>query len=542
MRIRRTLSVFIALLTAASLVTACDSGGGGDSGDKRITANGLEPQNPLLPANTGENGGGRVIEAVFSRLIRFEPHDGAAVNEVAESIQTTDSKVWTFTIKPNWKFHDGTPVTANSFVKAWNWNAYGPNGQLNASFFDKIDGFGQVHPVDPDGEEGPQKAPEPSTQELKGLEVIDDRTFRVTLAEPFSLFSTVVGHIAFSPLPESFYADPKAFGEKPIGNGPFKLDHWNHNSEIKLSRFEDYPGTKPKIDGVTFKIYTSLESAYTDLQANNLDYLDTIPSNVLAGGQFKKDLGEDRYEETPVLINSTVTFPLYDPKYQNPDFRRALSMAINRDEIADKIYHGSRKPIASYGPSRLEGYQPTGCEYCVFDPAKARELLAKSGVPSDTTVGISYNADGPSKDGVDAACGSITNVLGLKCAPDSFASFAALRTKASANEMTTMFDSGWQADYPALENFLTPLFRTGAAANDAGYSNPAVDAKFAEADRATDKATALRLYQEAQRLILNDMPSIPLFEVVAQTGSSTRMRVANTNIFGALDLFSAEVK
>jgi oligopeptide transport system substrate-binding protein len=534
----------MAVLTAASLLAGCGGGGGsGGSGEAVMTVNGTEPQNPLLPANTNEVGGGRILDSIFSRLVRFDNKDGHPENEAAESIESPDSKTWTVKIKQGWKFHDGTPVTAKSFVDAWNYGAYGPNAQLNASFFAKIQGYDAVHPEDPDGESGPKKAAEPTAKTLSGLSVVDDNTFKVVLSAPFSLFSTMIGYAAFAPLPQSFFADPKAFGEKPIGNGPFKLDSWNHNTEINLSRNPDYQGQiKPKVSGVVFKLYTGLEAAYTDVQANNLDFMDTIPPNALPDSQFKKDLGEGRYDERPALLHNTLTIPLYDAKYKNPDFRRALSLAINRKEIADKIFHGSRKPMSGYGVSSLEGYQPGKCEFCEYDPAKAREYFQRSGVPASTDVGISYNSDGGHKEWIDAVCGSITNTLGVKCTPDPLASFAIQRQKATSREFKTMFRTGWQADYPALENFLTPIYRTGASSNDGEYTNPKVDAKLTEADQATDKQKALKLYVEAEQLILQDMPVIPGFERVNQSGWSARMKTVNVNAFGQLDLLTAEVK
>lgn len=544
MKKRRTLSCTAVLATAALLVAGCGgSGSGGGSSDGIISINGTEPQGPLIPSNTKEVGGGRILDAAFSKLVKFDWKTGEVENEVAEKIESTDSKVWTITLKPDWKFHDNTPVTAESFVKAWNWSAYGPNAQNNASFFAKIEGYDAVHPEDPDGESGPQKAPEPTAKEMTGLKVVDDKTFEVTLKAPFSLFSTMVGYSTFAPLPEAFYADTKAFGEKPIGNGPFKLDEWNHNTNVKLTAFDGYAGTtKPKVKGVNVKLYSSLEAAYTEVQADNLDYLDTIPPNALANSQFKQDLGDGRWAETPALVHNTLTFPLYEKKFQNVDFRKSLSLAINRNEIADKIFFGSRKPMSGYGVSSLPGYETGKCEFCEFDPAKAKEYFEKSKMPLSTEIGITYNADGGHKEWIDAVCGSITNVLGIKCTGDPVASFAIARQKADARELTTLNRTGWQADYPALESFLTPLFRTNGSSNDGEYSNPKVDAKLSEADQAKDKATAIKLYKEAEQLMLQDMPVIPGFERVNQSGTSTRVKVANTNLFGALDLLTAELK
>lgn len=528
----------------ATVLTACgdDGGDASGSGGGSITVNGTEPENPLIPTNTNETGGTRVLDALFSRLVRFNPKDGHTENDVAESVTSTDSREWTIRLKPDQRFHDNTPVTADSFVKAWNWGANAANSQQNASFFSQIEGYADVHPEDPDGPDGPAEAPKPTATTMSGLKVIDDRTLTATLSAPFSLFPMVIGHVSYSPLPEAFYADPEAFGQKPIGNGPFRFDRWEHNSEIVVSRFNEHTGDrKPSVDGVTFKIYPELTAAYADLLTNNLDYLDTIPPSALADRRYERELGQGRYAHRPVLINSTITFPLYQDRYRNPDLRRALSLAVDRAQIADRIFQGTRRPATGYGVSGLADYQPTDCQYCGFNPEEAKRLFAASGTPADTRISIAYASDGPNKEMSEAVCGSITNTLGLPCGTEPL-TFSVLRTNASAHQMTAVFESGWAADYPSLENFLNPLFRTDAAANDSTYSNPEVDAALKRGDEATDAGAAANAYNEAQRLILNDMPEIPLFEVIAATGTSDRMEVAETNIFGNLDLFTARVR
>jgi oligopeptide transport system substrate-binding protein len=162
----------VALGAAIALVaTGCSSGDGdgGDAGSKTtdgaIVIDGTQPEVPLVPANTTETGGGAIIDYLWTGLVEY-PNDGSAPkNAVAESIETTDSKVYTIKIKKGTKFHDGTEVKAANFTKAWSWAAYSPNGAQNSSFFADIAGFDKVQSVDPD-DDGPKKAPEPAAKEL----------------------------------------------------------------------------------------------------------------------------------------------------------------------------------------------------------------------------------------------------------------------------------------------------------------------------------------------------------------------------------------
>ena len=173
-------------VAVALLAAGCGGDGGAGAPDPGvISVFSTEPENPLVPGNTTEEGGSRVLSALFTGLVEYDPRTAEPRNAVAESITTTDSRVYTIRLRPGWTFHDGSPVTARSFADAWNYTAYSPNGQQGASFFTQIAGFDQVHTTDPDGE-GPQQAPEPPAREMSGVRVVDDLTLQVTLSEPFS--------------------------------------------------------------------------------------------------------------------------------------------------------------------------------------------------------------------------------------------------------------------------------------------------------------------------------------------------------------------
>ncbi|WP_016700512.1 peptide ABC transporter substrate-binding protein [Actinoalloteichus spitiensis] len=529
---RRT--AFIALPTAAALLlTACGGGdNGGDSAadpNSEVTVFTTEPENPLIPGGTNETGGGRVVDTIFSMLVRYDNEDASSINEVAESIEADeDGRVFTITIKDDWKFHDGTDVTAQSFVDAWNWVAYAPNGALNASFFEKIEGYEDVHPAD-EGEE-------PTAETMSGLEVIDEHTFQVTLSAPFAIFPETLGYSAYAPLPEAFFEDQEAWEAEPIGNGPFQFVSRVPDQEIKLTRFEDYAGEQqPQIENLTYKVYQSLDAAYTAVVSNDLDVLDQIPVSALAGDAWKTDL-EGRTLEVDLLLSYTLSFPLYDEVYEDVNLRRALSLAINREEMAEQIFFGNRLPAQSRVPAVLLDDPEGQCEYCDYDPERAKQLLAESGYTGD--VGITYNSDGDHQQWVEAACNSIANTLEIGCNPEPVQTFNVQREIANAREFTTMYRTGWKADYPSIENFLTPLLRTGASSNDGDYSNPEVDAKLDEADQASSVEEATELYMEAERMINEDMPSIPVFDDKGQAGHSTRVENVHLNPLRTLDVLS----
>ena len=297
---KKALAFAAAACAFGMLLSGCGSSNGSDTaaeGANIITAYNSEPQHPLIPGNTNETGGGKPVDLLFSRLISFDAK-GNASNEVAESITANDDATqYDIKLKDGWKFTDGTDVTAESFTKAWSYTANAKNAQLCSSFFSTIKGYDALQ--DTDNLKG--------DEQLEGLKIVNDHEFTVDLSQSDSAFATKLSYSGFYPMPESFYKDPKAFGESPVSDGPYKFDSWDHDKEIKLVKNPDYKGNrKVNNDGVTFKIYTDANAAYADVQAGNLDVMDTVPS--ADSKTFESDSSVVPYNKAGSVIQ-TFTIP-----------------------------------------------------------------------------------------------------------------------------------------------------------------------------------------------------------------------------------------
>jgi oligopeptide transport system substrate-binding protein len=529
-------------------LAACGGGSSGGDGDAaatggKVSVYNCKPQNPLIPTNTNETCGGNVVDALFTGLVNYDPDTANPVNAVAASLESADNQKWTITLNSGWTFHDGSPVTAKSFVDAWNWGAYGPNAQQNSYFFDAvgIDGYADVQGEDKNGDETITEDEAPIT-EMKGLTVVDDLTFEVNLVAPSSVFPVAVGYTAFSPLPEAFFADPEAFGTTPVGNGPFRLVSGNGDTGYTLAAFEGYKGPdKPKIAEVEFRSYQTPEAGYADLLAGNVDFMDQVPPAALTDGQYETDL-QGRSVDRAVGIIQTATVPIYDDRFTNADLRKALSLAIDRQLIVDKVYQGGRTPATGWVSPAVNGYVAGACgEFCTFDPAKAKEFLDKAG-GFEGTLTYGYNADGPgNKEAAEAIANSIKTALGIDAQAKAYVDFATLRTDVDERKMDGLFRTGWQMDYPSIENFLVPLYKTGASANDNDYSNEQFDALVTEA-ASLDTVSANAKYQEAEKLLAEDMTVIPLWYSSQQSGWSDKVENVKVTPFSTLDLASITVK
>lgn len=509
----------LATAAAALLVVASLAGcGGGVLSPDLVVVNGGEPPNPLVPTGTNDSQGGRILDRLFAGLMSYDAA-GNPAPEVAQSIESGDNVNYRIVLKPGWRFTDGSPVTAHSFVDAWNYGALSTNAQLQQSFFSPIDGYDAL------------AAGQPQQTTMTGLRVVNDLEFTVRLKAPTVDFKLRLGHSAFYPLPQAAFRDMAAFGRHPIGNGPYQLaggpdgPAWEHNVRIDLRPNPDYHGNrKPRNKGLRFEFYANLDTAYADLLSGNLDVLDTIPPSALP--VYRRDLGE-RVTAGPAAINQSLDTPLRLPHFGGEEGRLrrlALSAAINRAQICRQIFADTRSPARDFTARSLPGFDPNiaGSDALDFDPERARRLWAQADAISawSGSYPIAYNADAGHQDWVDAVANGIKNVLGIDALGAPQPTFAGFRTQITNRSIGSAFRSGWQGDYPSMIEFLAPLFATGAGSNDVGYSSPRFDAALATAEAAPDLPQAAALANDAQRILFHDMPVVPLWNYISVVGWS----------------------
>lgn len=519
----------VGAVAAALVATGCGGGARGAGGpDGVISSSWGDPQNPIEPANTNEVQGGKVLDMLFRGLKRYDPETGEARDMLAERIETTDSRNFTITLEPGWSFSNGEPVTAKSFTDAWNYGAHVDNKQANAPFFSDIAGYEDVHP-----DSGPARA-----KTMRGLAVKDDRTFTVALRDTFATWPETLGYQAFMPLPRVFFTDHDAWLAKPVGNGPYTVESYTRGSSMKLRRWDGYPGgDKPRNGGVDLVVYTDNNSAYTDLISGHLDLLDDVPAQQLRN--VRSDLG-DRYINQPALIIQTLVFPLYRPEWNRPGMekvRRGLSMAIDREEITKQIYQGTRTPARDWTSPALTrdgGYQEVCGDACRYDPAAARRLIEEGGGLPGGKVTLTSNVDtGSHRAWMDAVCNSVNNALrrGAVCTVNPIGTFADFRNQQTQARLTGPFRSGWQADYPLIQNFLEPLYHSGGSSNYGKFRDKDFDGLVDKANRETDQARAVQDFQATQRILAARMPAIPLWYQNGSAGYSERLSDVTLNQF-----------
>lgn len=511
-KLKKLLGVLpaFALVFAAATLTSCgESKDEAQTSDGIIKAFGCEPQHSLIPGNTGETCGGNIIDLIFSPLVKYDT-EGNPINEVADSITSDDNQNWTITLKDGWTFTNGEPVTAKSFVDSWNYTANTANAQGNQYFFDVIQGFDEV------------SADEATSDlTLSGLNVVSDTEFTVTLNAPSVTFPIRLGYSAFDPLPQSFFDDPDAFGEAPVGNGPYKLTSWEHDTKLEVRPNDDYAGeNKAKNNGVDFVVYSgnANDTAFTDVLSGNLDVVETTKTENYQ--QYKDDQNVQWHvEESPAFQSFGI--PGYLPHFAYDDEgklrREAISKSLNRQSYIDKLSYGLGAIPEGFVPKAdaINGASETVNTNGVFtyDEMSAKQLWEEANALNpwgdDESFDIYYNGDSGGAEAFDAYANSINEVLGINSKAVPTPDFKTLLNQMANGELNGAGRSGWQPDYPSVENFLQPLYTANADANYWEYDSPEFDKLIADAAKAETLDAANAIYVQAQELLAKDLPVIP---------------------------------
>ena len=516
---KATVAARIAALAVSGLLllSGCAGMGGSDaatsgskaSSDATIVVNNVEPTAALVPSNTNDLAGWKIVTELFDGLVTFSD-TGKLIYDNATSITANrDSSVYTIRIKPGLTFSNGEKITARTYSRTWSFAANAANGQMGASIFATIKGFNELQNPKGDG-----------NAQLAGLDPVDASTLKVTLAAPDSSFPYKVGDVAFLPLPSEAFDDIGAFGKHPIGNGPYAFKSWTPNQSIVLKKNNKYVGPRAAHNaGIEFRFYQDLNAAYADAQSGQLDVLDSVPVSAL--GTFRNDDSLQPFSKPgPGFKSLVIPESLAHFSGQEGVLRRqAISLAIDRSEIAQKVFKGSVTPATDFTAPPIAGYSKDLDADGVldFDASRAKRLWGQANAisPWSGTFRIAYASDGADKDWVDATVNSVRNTLGISAESLIFPTSSEFSTAVNKRTVKAAFSGGLQSDYPHPEGYLVQGYASwsadGKGLNNGDYKSGEFDALIRQAAKVSDLSASIGYYRRAQQVLLGDLPVVPLW-------------------------------
>jgi peptide/nickel transport system substrate-binding protein/oligopeptide transport system substrate-binding protein len=525
----RWLTALALTAAAAATLVGCTSPAGSSPGatnaDAVLTV-GIQKPTSLIPGNSSGLFANTVVGALFDGLVDYDPATGETRNLVASSIETDDQRVWKIAIAPGWTFHNGEPVNAASFARGWNAAVDPDNAWAQSDQFSNIEGYDEVAPA-----EG-----SPTAETMSGISVDDDLHLTVTLKKPNSQFPYLLGRQYYSPLPQAALDDPESFATKPIGNGPYEMvEPWTGGEQIVTRTYPDYPGQAPANGGVTFRVYTGNDVAYTDYQAGAVDIVTLNSADIPEAEAAYPDLVRRSAVDD---WRNYLSLPTYLPGYDNPDIRKALSMAIDREAIIASLLDGEAHVATDYDIPISVGYRDDACgESCTYDPTAAKALWdAAGGMAGPLTV---TSVTGTGREiWAEAIANQWAKTFGIDV---TVAQVASENTWSGilGKEIESPVALGAPGNYPSPLDTLGPSYSSTGSVNGSFYFNPEFDGLLADAAAASGTQNQMDLYAQAKDLLIRDTASILLWTypstyVVSQRASSWVPDSFNKGQFGSV--------
>ena len=485
----------LSLLLSALLVspsTACQPEQGGE-GVLRLWDVGPITLDPAISADMSSH---TYVVHIFSGLVRLD-HELNIVPDIAESWEKSpDGKTYTFYLRQGVKFHSGGGVKADDFKYSWERACDPDTGSGTAATY-----LGDII--------GAKDMLAGKTGEISGVEVIADYTLRVTINAPKAYFLSKLAYPTAFVVDRANVESGEDWWREPDGTGPFKLKEWKVGQWLILERSQIYYGEPVKLEQVVFYLLAGVpmalyETGQIDVVPVYSAYIDRVRDET---GPFYPELAV-----TPELSLYYIGFNTAQPPFDDVNVRRAFCHAVDKERIARVILRDMVNEANGILPPGMPGYNEA-LEGLDYDVEKAIELIAASRYgdvsnlpPITLTVG-GYGNSIPSYLG--AIVQEWQQNLGVEISvrqlePENFI----YNLKQEKDDMFTM---GWIADYPDPHNFLDILFYTGSEVNISEYSNPTLDASLDQAAIEQDGALRLAMYQQAEQLVVDEAPCLPLF-------------------------------
>ena len=434
--------------------------------------------------------------------------DGKPSPGVAEKWENKDFKVWTFHLRKDAKWSDGTPVTAQDFVYSWQRLANPNTASPYASYLQ----YGHIVNID-DIIAGKK----PITD--LGVKALDDHTFEVTLSEPVPYFYKLLVHSSVSPVPS---AAVEKFGEKwtqpanIITNGAYKLKDWVVNERIVLERNTNYwDNAKTVINQVT---YLPISSEVTDVNRYRSGEIDMTYNNmpIELFQKLKKEIPNEVHVD-PYLCTYYYEINNQKAPFNDVRVRTALKLALDRDIIVNKVKNQGDLPAYSFTPPYTDGAKLVEPEWFKWSQEKrneeAKKLLAEAGYTAEKplTFDLLYNTSDLHKKLAIAAASIWKKNLGANVKLENQEWKTFLDTRHQGNYDVSR--AGWCADYNEPTSFLNMVL-SDSSNNTVHYKSPAFDKLIADTLKVTDEAQRSELYSKAEQQLDKDSAIVPVYYYV----------------------------
>ncbi len=475
---------------------------------------GVESPGSLDPAQARSPSELLMAEQLFDGLTSYDPVTLAVQPALAASWQASpDLAHWDFTLRPDAKFSNGRQITSADVKYSLDRIVRKGSTSPGISQLELVTGF---NPVNVTGR----------ADDLAGITTPDPAVVRIDLDEPLSVLPAILGNPVFGIVPrESVETPAPPFGTQPVGSGPFMLQ----SRAESVLHLVPSPDAKVEVKGIDVFLARDAASAYADFLRGGVDWTE-VPADQVE--PVPADKGKDTVR--PYGAELFYAFNLRNPKFADQRFRAAIVHAIDRDAIVRVVYGSTVIPRSALVAEGIPGAQPDPCgDVCRFDPGLARDLVRQAfGDAPPPDVQIDYD-DNPTQEAVAESMQANLKAVGITAGlrPHVFGDYL----KFAQSGAQELFRLGWIGSFPSPDAFLTPMYLSGTADNVTGFSSPVVDSLLKAGRAEADEAKRTAAYQEAEKVILADVPVVPVAQFQSHSVTSPRVRDLTMTTFGTFD-------
>jgi oligopeptide transport system substrate-binding protein len=467
---------------------------GGFCEDSFLRLQGAEPPTSLDPIQVRDTIAAEIVVEIFGGLVSLDL-DLNVIPDLAEDWDiSADGTVYTFRLRDNARFHNGTRVTAQDVKFSLERAADPENASPTVlTYLRSIEGLEERFRNQAD--------------EISGVQVIDESTIQITLTEPRDWFLKELTYpVAFVVDRQQIERDPRGWIRQPNGTGPYRMVEFSPGQRILLQANDHYHLGEPSLERVVIELAGGSIMTRYENDEIHIGFVPAIELEAIQGGT--SPLSQD-YTPQPQLSLFYLAFNVNEEPFDDPLVRQALALSIDRERINDVLFFGTQRVADGITPPGIRGQDDSVSSY-PYDPGRARELLAESsyadGVPR---VILTFSGGGASPPDLLTAVQSMwREELGIDVELQQVDWAAFLRELRTGSFQA--YQTGWAADYPDPENFVDKLFAADSPQNELGYENPEVQAIIEEARTELDSERRFQLLAEAEQMILDDAVVIPL--------------------------------
>ncbi|GCE13077.1 peptide ABC transporter substrate-binding protein [Tengunoibacter tsumagoiensis] len=539
------LLCFFALFMAACGSQASTPTAGKAADDQQVfryPMEGKQDFGTLDPALVQDATDSYAIQAIFTGLVQFDDKGNVKDQLAASHSVSSDGLTYTFKLKPNAKFSDGSAITASDV-------AYSINRALDPATKSPVVSYLSLL-------KDSDKIASGDVKTLIGDSIIvtDPGTIKLVISQPAAYFLQTLTY------PSSYVVEKKLiekYGTSWTDHlqeggtaGPFKVQSYSHSTGLILVPDSNYYGGKPQLKRLEMPFSGDVDTTYKAYQSKQYDYA-TVPAASLPQAKTRPD-----FVRTPALVIRYISMNYLAKPFNNIKIRQALALAIKKSLITDNVLHGAVDPTNRLVPAGMYGASssvngPTGLATVDGDANKAKELLTEGlkeeGLTSMPDFTFTYYTGSATiKKVVDAVMSQWQAVLGItpKTNAIDFDALVNAQNATIGNSSLQVWIGGWQADYPDPQDWLSIFFGKGQSYNDNNYgqnqsatatAQQAVQADLKKADVEQNATKRAQLYNTAEQKLINDVAWIPLYQSASVVLVNPKLKGYTVDALGITD-------